>query len=250
MTGVFGNKAWFSRKGTRSVLRAAVKDDVLSHNQFVGINASNRKRTLESLLFKGVDLKKYVSKMLASRKGRLKILDAGGGYLFLARELKDVFRGKVHLTALSLSSSSSADKHEVVTKRELGKVVSSRGSKSKEELFLRDKLRNIKQFKQNVRQVNSYRVSLFENYAPKEKYGLILDIYGPSVHSNYPQRVVEQYANLLETGGKVVTTGNFEEIVAQQFGKNSEYARQTGKYLVFSLVPHSGFINQIVKRSL
>jgi len=251
MAGTFGNKSWFARKGTKKVLRSAVKDDSLSHSAFSGQSALFRTRTLEKLIIsRSFDLKKHISRMLSSRKGNLRILDAGAGYLFLSSDIKNAFKKRVNITALSLASNISTEKTEGTIRASLSKLTSLGQGKSPQAQFLKERLALMGKFKKNMKRVNSYRVSLFENYSPKERYGLIIDVYGPATHSEFPERIVEQYANLLETNGKVFTTGKFGEIVSDSFGKKSSFAKQTGTYLVFAPVPGAGEINQIIKRIL
>ena len=256
MAGTFGNKKWFSRKSIEGVVkekvfRRAISDDSIWHSHFVGQSKDFRGRTFERLFVtRSFDLKKHISGILASKKGRLRILDAGAGYLFLSADIKKVFKRRVHVTGLSLASTVVSEKVEKEIRTSLSKIYSSGVREGPEVEFLRERLGYLMQVKKNSKSVNSYRVSFFENYSPKEKYGLILDIYGPATYSKFPKRVVEQYANLLETNGRVYTTGDFGNIIEAEFGRKSVYAKQTGTYLSFMPINRAGEINQITKHRL
>jgi hypothetical protein len=228
------DEEWF--KDSHDLSRRKAFSDAVANERAAGnLRFFTSYRTRNSRLIKeryGVDLLRILKILVRQKRGeKVEMLDIGTGYMFLPPDVKAVFGNKVKVTALGLNPSD-VTSYEIVFRQKLKELEgnnTAQGKAKKEELL--HSLEVVEKFKENLRSVDSYVFSVFENFVPEKKYDLLVDIYGPSVYSEYPHRVEEQYFNLSRIGSLLVTTASGKHLVSR-FGPNSPIALKTGTCFV------------------
>ncbi|MFA5764167.1 MAG: methyltransferase [archaeon] len=174
-------------------------------------------RTLQSIREKmNFDITAHLQKAI-KQKGQIRVLDVGFGHGHLSRDIKQTFGNKTHLTGLNLASSEIPEK----VRKDLAKTSPQ-------------DLQNLHEFQANSKLVDTYAVSLFENFTSQKKFDVIIDMNAAAVYSPYKQRVLQQLTNLLNVNGTAIVYGAVVQAHFKGLGKNSAFAKERGYYLEFT----------------
>lgn len=193
------SKSWFQRKvdaaERKKVADALRRQRELYYEHVGGDIAYGTSRKLGVFKRQGLDLGRVCSVFLR-KKHRIRFLDAGTGYGYVAAGLKLLFGKRIFVTALNL----------VGAKPPLGKIgrLVRKAAKSvtREEEY-RKAILDLMESEKMHGLVDEYRVIPIEKFEG-EPYDIIFDSSGPWDHSLYFERVVEQYMKLLEPNGYLV----------------------------------------------
>jgi SAM-dependent methyltransferase len=174
----------------------------------------------------GVDLVRFLQSRIRRKKKQFRFLDSGAGLLQVSGPLKKKFGSTLHVTAISLTHPNMhpnsiqefkrRNKHDTF-------IEQSKLNKLREE-----KLDAIESAKEYSKKLDEVKVGFVENFESKEKYDLILDLYGPVTHSRNPESIVKKYFEFLEEGGELISLQ--QNWIGNAFGKESVFARNKGFY--------------------
>jgi len=206
------NKAWFEPNAVKS--RAAdFRKAMRNSNVDTQIRYWETFRTLSDVKIRmKCDISKHVKNIFQRVNRKVDVLDAGAGKGFISAGLVAKFGKTVHVTALSLETPQRTKrllKYPGITPEHIRDTDYSKGISK-------------------VKRITSF----FENYSPKKRYDLIIDVFGPYDKSMFRDRVVEQLMNLLRPNGIALIHEVFD---ARRFnfdyGPTSKYATEAGYYL-------------------
>ena len=186
---------------------------------------------------------------LLLKKGRkLRILDAGSGWLEFSRDLKEAFEDDVFVTALA-PVRPPFDKNGEITEAGKAKLAAdSKKAAGPPEFYdgdgfeqevarrLRENTEQLERIRESYNMVDEYRVGMAEDYSSEEPHDVIIDLFSPLHYSRFRERVLEVYFEQTTDDGRVVVgMSNTDEIVTRklvesQFGRQSQRAVDTGLY--------------------
>jgi len=229
------DEKWFA-DSNNSARRKAFAAEVESERMAGDLSffCMSRTRTNSRIKEKfGIDVIRILRTLVRANKGRkVEMLDIGTGYMFLPPDVKASFGDKVAVTAIGLNPSDVSGK-ESTLRAKLKKLPKGESQEIQAQRRpVERSLEVIAKFKENLKSVDNYAFSLFENFAPEKKYDLLVDICGASTYSQFPARIEEQYFKLSRAGSVIITV-HPEKNLIERFGPKSAIAKETG----FCFVP-------------
>ena len=227
------DKEWFMKSEKNAEKLRRTRERYNSHEG----NIIGFVRTIEGLKkeFK-LDLTRVIEPLILQKltSGPTEILDSGAGHGLISAGLLAHFGKKVKVTALGLEELPPAKtlKQNIdATLKSIEKKTDPWNQSSSN--VLRSAKSFLPTYSKMRRKIKQARV-FFENYSPGKQYDVIVDLTGPSWHTGFHTRTLEQIFNLLKPNGTAILFAN-SLITKQAFelgNPNGKYAKETGYYFV------------------
>ena len=174
---------------------------------------------------------KHVSEKSHPRSGRknmpVRIFVPGAGDFVLPYELKKIFGNKIHIITQDLYNPLGGNEYlHWLRLKTVSPALSPNEKKAVQNMH--DELYLVRhRAKESIGKTASgkleHHIGLTEDLRLKHKVDLIFDILSPHSRSVSPKRIIEQYANILEPGGKaVIVTSSHESMRDPKNPKGNE----------------------------